>query len=432
VDTHHLYRASWTQIILATVATTLLLAQPPALAQQSGGGVEEVPQSQPQTQEAEATTQPTAENPNQVFDPIFAPDPLGPVLEPWYNLRAKADKDLGLAITPAYTFLYQNATDTVSGNNQVLDGRFDLGANWTLLHTGPNDTGSLGFLFRSQVNIGSAREVNLGQNVGDILITNALAGGGEQIPAAVYLLYWRQSFLDNRLALSLGKIHPNQYIDLSAVADDETKQFLALPFDGNTSNPLEGAYSPGGVVETQLTKDLHFNALFISSVGTPQTGFQGWASDHFYEAAEFGYAPKVANWGTGNYRITGWHNDIGTDDGFGISVLLEQEFPGHWVPFARWGYGDPSVTSIQQLAAFGITNIRPFGRRSDMFGIAGAWGEPSNRDGFRDEVLIETFYRIQFTQSLQFSPDIQLLVPPGNQDANDVVAIFGARLKVLF
>lgn len=366
-------------------------------------------------------------------DPLIRPDPALPILKPWYDLKEKANNDLDLKISPSYTLLYQAADHVIpdEAHHDLFQGRADLFTDWTLFKDGRN-TGSFVFLARSGENIGTAQSFALSPAVGDDLGIDSLQGGGENHPISVNLLYWRQSFFDDKLALYLGKIHPNQYTDLDPFNNDETTQFLGSPFDGNPSNPQLGNYSVGAAAEYKFTEVFYIHGLAMDSQGAsnlpPNTTFDG----KYYEAVEVGAKPIVDGLGKGNYRLTGWHDQqAGGGEGSGISVGFSQEIGEGWAPFGRWGYGDPEVSGIMQLASGGIANISPFGRRGDMFGLGVSWGDPSDHT-LRQEVFIETFYRLKITDSLEFSPDVELLLPPADRDAQSTVWIFGARLKATF
>ena len=366
-------------------------------------------------------------------DPLIAPDPAAGILRPWVDFKSKAASNWDLIISLTYTILYQDANHVVNGGSyDLLQGRADLGIDWTLSRDGKN-TGSIGFLARSGENIGTSQHFAMGNAVGDTLGIDSLQGNSENHPISVNLLYWRQSFLDDKLAFYVGKIHPNQYLDLDPFNNDETTQFLSGPFDGNASNPNLGAYSVGAAAEYQIADDWHIHGVVIDAQGAsnlpPDTTFDG----RYYEGLEVRWRPTFESLGKGNYRITGWHAQApdGEAEGSGVSIGFSQEIGGGWAPFGRWGYGNPDVASMEQMISGGIANVNPFGRRGDMFGIGVAWGNPS--DGAqRQEVLIETFYRLKLTDSLEFSPDVEVLLPPGDRHAESTVVILGARLKAVF
>ncbi|MGN6727326.1 MAG: carbohydrate porin [Tepidisphaeraceae bacterium] len=370
--------------------------------------------------------------PKPELDPLFTPDPLGIVLDPWYAAKQALDEQAGLKIEGSYTFHNQYATRTLTPRNDEVGGRFDLAANWTLLHYGPEnkDVGQLIVLMRSSENIGMTQDYALSDAAGSIMGTNSLHGGGAQIPVSLNLLYWRQTFFDGKFAFNIGKIHPNAWIDLSPIANDETRQFMAGAYTGNESNPGQGLWTPGVAFELNFTDHWYANAVVANALGkTSVSGLNTLDEWHLYEAVETGY--KTAGDLPGNYRLTLWHNDTGNGDGYGASLGFDQEIGDGWAPFGRIGHGEKDATGITDFVSFGIANVRPFGRRGDMFGIAGTYARPSDRS-LREEQLYETFYRIKLTDSIEFSPDVQFIMHPALQPDVDNLFVLGARLKISF
>ncbi len=373
------------------------------------------------------------ESPKPSNDPMVENDPLDFALDPWNHAKSMMDDKYGLKFQGSYTFHYQRATHTLSDRQEEFGGRLDLGVNWTLLHTGEKDTGSLILLARSSENIGARQDYAVSDDAGSIMGTNSLHGGGEQIPISLNLLYWRQTFMDERLAVSVGKIHPNAWIDLSPIANDETRQFMSGAYTGNLANNGQGLWAPGIAVELNLDKNWYVNGVVANAMGrTATTGLDTLKDGHFYEALEVGYKVGEKGQPQGNYRLTGWHtDDTDGDGGYGISVGFDQEIAAGWAPFSRVGYGDPDSSAISTFVSFGIANLRPFDRRGDMFGIAGTYSRPSDGD-LPEETIFETFYRLKITESIEFSPDLQWILHPAFQPDEDNLFVIGARLKILF
>ncbi|MGC4030559.1 MAG: carbohydrate porin [Tepidisphaeraceae bacterium] len=371
------------------------------------------------------------------LDPLISPDPLGFAYEPWNAFKKKLNDDYGLKIEGSYTFHNQYATRVIDGGrNDELGGRLDLAANWTLLKYGDGpkqDVGQLIVLMRSSENIGMRQDYAVSDAAGSIMGTNSLHGGGEQIPISLNLLYWRQTFMNQKFAVNIGKIHPNSWIDLSPIANDETKQFMAGAYTGNLANPGQGLWVPGVAFEYNIDEHWYANLVVANNEG--RTGTSGLDGEwNFYEAAEVGYKVGGANQPDtppGNYRLTVYHNDSDDGNGWGMSLGFDQEIADGWTPFGRVGHVERDAGYISDFVSFGVANVRPFGRRADMFGIAGTYSRPSDRD-LREELLFETFYRVKVTENLEFSPDVQWINHPALQPDVDNLFVLGARLKILF
>ncbi len=75
------------------------------------------------------------------------------------------------------------------------------------------------------------------------------------------------------------------------------------------------------------------------------------------------------------------------------------------------------------------TGLRRENNDVTAFGIS--FGKPA--DGtLRDQFTSEWYYRFQLTQFLAITPDIQLIADPALDPSEDVLALFGIRLRAAF
>ena len=203
-------------------------------------------------------------------DPLFETDRLHSVLKPFdttMNELRKADR---LSLAATYTVVNQYATSTpehVRHNSGT--GRFDLAGGWKLYDHGGN-AGSLSFLVRSGTNIGVSQQFNLSDSLGSGLVLNCLPGGGPQEPITLNVLYYRQDLLQKKLALYIGKIHPNEFISLSLYNNDERTQFLNAENDGNLTIPSDGTYAGGAALEYQATEHFYIHVVTVDTKGGQQ------------------------------------------------------------------------------------------------------------------------------------------------------------------
>jgi carbohydrate-selective porin OprB len=61
-----------------------------------------------------------------------------------------------------------------------------------------------------------------------------------------------------------------------------------------------------------------------------------------------------------------------------------------------------------------------------------AWSDPSPGEGFRDETLVEIFYRVEIAKAISVTPDLELVFDPANHPSDDFVAVPGIRLLMEF
>ena len=93
--------------------------------------------------------------------------------------------------------------------------------------------------------------------------------------------------------------------------------------------------------------------------------------------------------------------------------------------------GTDKGTSIKRVFDAGILNIRPFGRRGDMFGASINITDPSHA-AKHHESLFETFYRVRVTQSLELGPDLEVSIHPTNSARVYTTALLGMRMRIIF
>ncbi|NYF52009.1 carbohydrate porin [Tunturiibacter gelidoferens] len=366
-------------------------------------------------------------------DPLLETDPLG------FATRA-ADKGsrwlegvARLRFGATYTFLNQYATvipDTATRHDQ-LSGRLDFTGNW-VVYDNESTAGSIGLLVRSGTNIGMSQQFNLSDQMGSGIFLNCLQGGGAQRPISVNILYWRQDFMNKRLSFYVGKIHPNQYVSLSFYNNDERTQFLNGENDGNLAVASDGTYAGGGAVDLQITHHLYMHALAIDTIGSQQTGIGTLADKKYLEGVEFGWFDGAPGSRYLNVRVGVWRDDTkNLGSGHGVGIGFDREFSSGWAPFGRYGFATETGTSIRQTDTLGLTNVRPFGRRGDMFGAAFNYIQP-NHTGRRHESLFETFYRLRLTKSIEVGPDMQVSIHPMYAAKAYTSVLLNARMRIIF
>ncbi|MFB0985041.1 MAG: carbohydrate porin [Phycisphaerales bacterium] len=397
------------------------------------------------------------------------PSPLATLLAPLRNGESWTKKNMGLSWNIYYTLLYQHATRTNDGlGDNAGSGRLDLNFDWVIFDEPGIGRGNIGFLLRSGVELGQSDDYAMGNAVGAAPANlNALQW---TYPASFDLLYWQQGWCNDRVVATVGKVHPNQYIQLSRVANDESRQFLAGVFDGlNTLGSTLGTYTAGASIQVIPTDGLYVNAVWADPDGGPDRGFGDLGDGSWWAAAQIGIAPVLngldgsevtGNW---NFVFAGTNRGVkastlqsenqGQSNGAGFGLVLQEgltptnENKNEW----SWGvmveqgltsdldlllqYGSSTngMSAIDRQFNAAIRWDRPFGRNDEAIGAGFSWSRPTDLyDPSRREIMmIETYYRIQLTESMQLSPDLQIVLQPAT-GADRPVYIFGIRLKTQF
>ena len=365
-------------------------------------------------------------------DPILKPDPLGPILEPFDRLTDRINQSARLKIGTTYTFVSQYATATPdSVRHDQTSGRADFTAAWKA-YDRESTAGTISLLVRSGTNIGISQQFNLSQSLGSGLTLNCLQGGGAQEPIMVNILYWRQDLFNERLSLYIGKIHPNEYISLSMFNNDERAQFLNGGSDGNLTFASDGAYAGGAAVELQATQHVYVHALVIDTEGSPQGNLKTLADRKYMESIELGWLGGSPGKQFRDYRMNFWRDDTATlGSGMGGGIGFEHELRSGWTPFGRFGFASNTGSSIKQVEELGLDQVKPFGRRGDMFGISFIHSEPSFGAEHHESVM-ETFYRLRLTKSVDLGPDLEVSNHPTYASRAYTTALLGMRMRIMF
>jgi porin len=81
--------------------------------------------------------------------------------------------------------------------------------------------------------------------------------------------------------------------------------------------------------------------------------------------------------------------------------------------------------------ATGVVFTQFLGYNNDWLGLGFIWTDPS--DGTRrDDYGMEMFWRLQLTEDIQVTPDVQLYFDPSRNPNRDLEAAFGLRMGVSF
>jgi porin len=381
-------------------------------------------------QELDAIAGPVAAIP---ADPLYRRDPPGYLLMPFRTAGNWVGETSHINLGATYTFLNQYATVTPDGvRHDQLGGRLDVNGNWAVYST-PSTAGSFGLLVRSGTNIGMSQQWNLSDRLGSGLYLDCLQGGGEQEPITLNILYWRQDFLARRLSFYVGKLHPNQHISLSMFNNDERSQFLNGENDGDLAIASDGTYGGGAAMEFQATPRLFVHALAIDTEGAQQRSIQTLADRKYLEAIEVGWFKGFPGSKWVNYRGVFWRNDTATlGSGHGGGIGFDHEFGNGWAPFGRFSLATDKGTAIKQIECVGLVNTRPFSRRGDLFGTSFSWTRPSTGQGKRPEGIVETFYRLRLTTSVEIGPDVEVSIHPTNAGKTYSTVLLGWRMRIIF
>jgi porin len=284
--------------------------------------------------------------------------------------------------------------------------------------------------------------------------------------------WFRQFFLDHKVALQLGYLDFQTIVDRNAYANIEDRQFMNTALDNNPTFPTAGATSLGAALYVQ---PVDWYTLILGTVdaqqpghGAPDPYYKPGFSTTFHDEAWFtSYVendfvlkiPTARGPLVGNYRfgmvydprvrpifVRRWErpDQRGQDYGWYLSfdqqVFRENDRDAQGLGwFFRYGWRHEDINQFDGFWSTGLsyTGLVPE-RDADTLGFGIAQLRTS--DDFQavrnasagSETVYELYYAIQVTPWLVVTPDIQYVDNPGANDTLPHVIVAGVRVRMTF
>jgi porin len=348
----------------------------------------------------------------------------------WQELRQKLNA-YGIDVGFNFTAVYQSAT-AGEGDRQAAGGVFDLYGTWRLLG-GANDS-TTGFLYiDSQYRDKLFTDITPNQLSSQIGSQWQTTNSFNQQPPALREIYWQQQFGGDALIVRAGKINPTNYYNSNYWRSDR-KYFMNQAFSASpaTAFPQNGL----GVNATIKPADwMYFSAGTQDALGqndgSDLATFR--ADQAFFSAGELGFTPEIPGLGKGTYRFTGWYLEAVPDEDrphdAGFDLSFDQHVGPNLIPFIRYGFSEGYVAKVDQIVAGGVGWQGQILTKSDVVGIGGSWGEPSDRT-LRDQEAAEVFYRLQLSPDNQVTVGYQVIIDPASNPTQNVVGVLELRWRI--
>jgi hypothetical protein len=361
--------------------------------------------------------------------------PYGPVslVDPLWKSMNKSLEPIGLKLGLSWTSVFQAASNG-PGYRTAAGQDVDFFGNWRFLGGKDDPTRSLLYFaveYRGSIGTEIAPG-QLGGNLGSLWGTTN--GFGEQVPT-FREVYWQQHLGNDAFILRVGKIDPENYYNSNYWQSDNL-YFLNAAF---SSFPVRAF--PGQGLGFNVT--IKPSPLWYISTGAQdaqgkktRVGWDTLVEDfNLFSAFEFGLTPTIEGLGKGTYRFTGWYRDHGDTNGKphdgGFDISFDQFVGRNYVPFFRYGWGEGNINGIEHMISTGIGWQGKLFTPTDVIGIGGAWGRPSNH-ALNDQYIAEVFYRMQLSRGNQLTFGYQVILDPVNDPGSDVVGVFECRWRITF
>ncbi|RLA42830.1 MAG: porin [Gammaproteobacteria bacterium] len=360
------------------------------------------------------------------------------LLDPWFEWKQGLQEDTGFSFGLDYSSLYLKSNeDGFSGDDSAASGVLRFFGSWDLVGRGTKNTGALVWKIEHRHRYTDESPQGFGFDQGYVgLIEPPFSNQGARLTN----LYWRQKLNEGRATILAGMLDVTDYVDVYALASPWTG-FTNLAFStGSAAMFLPNDATFGIAGGTMLTDRFFLIGGIANAYTDPTEAFD--TVDDFFDENEY-FSSIELGWTRGQDRIyldnahlTLWHVDkshlAGTPGGWGAAFNYSRSLHDNkFMPFIRGGYADDGGTLLDKSLSVGL-GYSAFGGR-DQLGVAANWGEP-NEDSLGqdldDQYTFEVYYRLQLTEQLALTPDIQYLVDPAQNPDEDKLWIFGLRARL--
>jgi porin len=368
---------------------------------------------------------------DELRKPRYDSDIVQDAWAPYFDWKRQLGIDHGLAFGFNGWLLYQGASavkpDT---DDNALGGIFRFQGMWKLMGRNGGNAGRIEWRVEARGNVGNnIAPATLGENVGAVGL-NTGHPYNEEFDLDIAVLNWTQGFLDNRVGFAVGRLAFDAYLDAMPF-QTPTGGFLNRGFFLNPTLPTTGVGALGLVAETFVSNNVRIGGqIYDANAKNGNWDYDTFQESEFIKAVELGWSPSIARHKTDLVQFTYWHKDsldAATRAGEGWVMSATWKL-AKWTPFFRYGNSNGGGNvAAKEYASTGF-KLRTFFDQTLSAGAA--WSKPAD-ETLRDEYALEVSYIYQVSKNLSFTPDIQLIIDPADNPAEDKAWVFGIRALVM-
>lgn len=346
-------------------------------------------------------------------------------------LREKANEKLGLDWLIAYSLLAQRRSHSGSERSD-FNSELDFAGEWELIKSKTFGTTSFTWLYSKIWNHytdanASGRVSKAGGTVFQISDSDAIDAWRN--------IFLSQSLFDSLIAVHAGQIDATTFFNTISVANNDRDKFVSEAFTRDPVRSTTDAFGLGATVEVNPTDWLYLRAGFFdgnSSLDRPK--WDTFEKGDYIYMGEIGLMADVDGMGKGIYRVSPFYAENGElgKTGEGITFSFEQELPIDATVFGRASAANRRRTDIEAFAGGGIVFTNPFGFDRDQIGVAVGAGVPSDDDNRNYTYLVDSYWRLQLTERMEFGPSFQAHIKPAADRDRDVLFVGGLRCMMRF
>ena len=357
------------------------------------------------------------------------------ITQPWFDWKAKMQKEHGFSIGVDYTALGLTSSEKgASGDDNAASGMIRIFGSWDLVGRGTKNTGALVYKIEHRHSYTDVSPQGFGFDQGYVgLIEPPFSDQGTRWTN----LFWRQRLNEGKATITAGLLDATDYVNVYALASPWTG-FMNFAFSTGSASmfiPNDAAFGIAG--GTMLSNNMFLIGGLVNAYTDSTDPFETvgdfFSENEYFSSIELGWTRSQGRIYQDNMHLTLWHVDESipaeTPGGWGVAFNYSRSLDeDRFMPFVRGGYADEGGTLLQKSLSAGL-GYNAFGGR-DQLGVAVNWGEP-NEDSFGpdldDQFVFEAYYRWQLTEQFAITPDIQYLKDPALNTEQDSLWVFGLR-----
>ncbi len=346
------------------------------------------------------------------------------IIDPVEAWKERLREDTGLALSFDYQTLYQKSNSTVTGVDEGAAGQARMLGTWTLADRNGSNPGSFVFILENRHKLGlDQTPAGLAGEIGYAGLTGLTFGDNGTV---LSVAYWSQAIMGGRGGIVAGRIDPGDYTDILGYVNPRTGfQNFVINYNPVLTIPDPGFGVGGGVY---LTDQVYVLGIVSDANGSLNDVEWFSGGSEFYKYAQIGWTPARDQRYLTNVHLGAYHIDAREDKGLpsssGVVLSGNYTFENDLMAFGRLGWSDGNDPIAKRGATAGLI-WRP-GFYDDLFGIAATWAEPVAA-GLEDQTTFEAFYRLDISDNLALTADVQYLKNPGFNPDDPLV--FGVRLR---
>ena len=355
----------------------------------------------------------------------------------YFDWKKRLKKDHGLSLSFDYNSGLLVATNTLNDDDLFASGAVRFFGYWALVGRGSGNTGSIVWKVENRHTYTNLPANAAASEIGYI---GAILPKFNNIGTRLTNLYWKQKLNKGRMEIVAGFLDATDWVDLYAFASPWNGFFNFAFSTGGGSIALPDAAAIGTYVNAMITDNLYvIGGLTDANANSkdPFGGFETFFKDHeYFKSIELGWTTDQKRFYFDNTHLTFWHADERTNDnissGWGLNFSFAQAFNDKWMPFIRAGYADEGGSLLQKTVSTGLG----YHLKDDisLLGFGFNWGQPNVGtfgQGLDDQYSFELFGRLQITQNLQVTPDIEWIINPALNPKADQSWIVGLRARLV-